>query len=143
MTLMELTGHEAGIVIYESGEVAVVNWGQYDDDQVPRLTPMLGMFGFPEDGILDNVPVSETVEDVRDILPGKVWMDDGELDTDMEILQDDNNDIIATGIGVPVIPTSKAQTIADYFADYQYLHMEDWFEDDEVEGDVCRILLSY
>lgn len=23
------------------------------------------------------------------------------------------------------------------------LHMEDWFEDDEVEGDVCRILLSF
>ena len=95
MTLMELTGHEAGIVIYESGEVAVVNWGQYDDDQIPRLAPMLGMMGFPEDGILDNVPVSVTVEDVRDILPGKVWLDDGELETDMEILQDDNNDIIA------------------------------------------------
>ena len=23
------------------------------------------------------------------------------------------------------------------------IHMEDWFEDDEVEGDVCRILLSF
>ena len=40
--------------------------------------------------------------------------------------ENDNNDIIHSGNGVPVIPTSKAQTIADYFSDYQYMHMEDW-----------------
>lgn len=111
MTLMELTGHEAGIVIYESGEVAVVNWSQYDDNQVPRLAPMLGMMGFPSDGILDNVPTAETIQDVRDILPGKVWIEDDEIETDMEILEDDNNDLTALFIKIddyrnPDEPTS-------------------------------------
>jgi len=119
MTLMELTGHEAGIVIYDSGEIAVVNWGQYDDNQVPRLAPMLGMMGFPEDGILENVPESETVEDVRDILPGKVWIEDDEIKTDMEILEDDNNDLVALFIKIddyrdPDDPTSaEVYTLSD------------------------------
>ena len=111
MTLMELTGHEAGIVIYESGEVAVVNWSQYDDNQVPRLAPMLGMMGFQSDGILDNVPTAETIQDVRDILPGKIWIEDDEIETDMEILEDDNNDLTALFIKIddyrnPDEPTS-------------------------------------
>ena len=111
MTLMELTGHEAGIIIYDSGEIAVVNWGQYDDNQVPRLVPMLGMMGFSEDGILDNVPKPETIQDVRDVLPGKVWIEDDEIETDMEILEDDNNDLVALFIKIddyrdPDDPTS-------------------------------------
>lgn len=111
MTLMELTGNEAGIVIYDSGEIAVVSWSQYDDNQVPRLAPMLGMMGFSEDGILENVPKSETIEDVRDILPGKVWIEDDEIETDMEIMEDDNNDITALFIKIddyrnPDEPTS-------------------------------------
>ena len=39
MTLMELTGHEAGIIVYENGDVIVVNWNQCDDDCVPVLSP--------------------------------------------------------------------------------------------------------
>jgi len=119
MTLMELTGHEAGIVIYDSGEIAVVNWGQYDDNQVPRLAPMIGMMGFSEDGILENVPKSETVEDVRDILPGKVWIEDDEIETDMEILEDENNDLAALFIKIddyrdPDEPTSaEVYTLSD------------------------------
>ena len=118
MTLMELTNHEAGIVIYENGEVAVVNWSQYDDDQIPRLAPVLGMMGFSEEGILDNVPESKTVEDVRDILPGKVWLEDDEIETDMEILEDDNNDIPALFVKIddrdPDEPTSaEVYTLSD------------------------------
>ena len=55
--------------------------------------------------------------------------------------ENDNNDIISSGTGVPVFSTSKAQKIEDYFADYQYLHMEDWcpgspsfFEQSMIDG---------
>lgn len=40
MTLLELTGHEAGIIVYKNGDVIVANWGQCDDDCIPVLAPV-------------------------------------------------------------------------------------------------------
>ena len=116
MTLYELTKQESGIILFTSGEIIVTNWSQCEDDCIPHLSPFGTVMQWPCDGIFDGLPKednadglaqlvevgmynpykSEHVDDVRDILPGKVWIDDdGELDTDMNILSDDNNDIPA------------------------------------------------
>lgn len=44
------------------------------------------------------------------------------LDTNVN----DNESIIDSNTGVPVVPTSKAMKIRDYFAQYHHLHMESW-----------------
>lgn len=44
------------------------------------------------------------------------------LDTNVN----DNESIVDSNTGVPVIPTSKAQKIRGYFDDYHHLHMETW-----------------
>lgn len=44
------------------------------------------------------------------------------LDTNVN----DNASIMDSNTGVPVIPTSKAQKIRDYFDNYHHLHMETW-----------------
>lgn len=44
----------------------------------------------------------------------------------MDSNANDNEELVGSNTGVPVIPTSKAQKIRDYFADYHHLHMETW-----------------
>ena len=44
------------------------------------------------------------------------------LDTNVN----DNESIVDSNTGVPVVPTSKAMKIRDYFAQYHHLHMESW-----------------
>ena len=45
MTLMELTGHEAGIIIYGDNSVGVFNWGNYDENRIPILAPRRHPYG--------------------------------------------------------------------------------------------------
>ncbi len=59
------------------------------------------------------------------------------LDTNVN----DTEAIIDSNTGVPVIPTSKAQKIRDYFENYHHLHMETWcpqspafLEDSMIDG---------
>lgn len=100
MTLMELTGHDAGIILYGGDTVAVANWGNLDDDQIPMLSPFGGqMIGWTEDGIYDDVQYRR-VSDWRKLLPGSVWLteetDNGGAriaDTDMDIVFDQFSDI--------------------------------------------------
>lgn len=72
MTLLELTGHEAGIIVYKNGDVIVANWGQCDDDYIPALAPVGDMIiNFPqEQGYIERVKES-TFDDIRPILQGK------------------------------------------------------------------------
>lgn len=100
MTLMQLTSHEAGIIVYPDGAVAVANWGQYDDD----MLPILGPFGLlipwrHEVGYLAS-STHEHVADLRATLPGSMWLTDevdgdGEpiAETDMDITADENDDL--------------------------------------------------
>lgn len=71
MTLMELTGHEAGIIVYENGDVIVVNWNQCDDDCVPVLAPAGDMvINFPREGYIERAKKSQ-FDDIRLILHEK------------------------------------------------------------------------
>ena len=105
MTLNELTGHEAGIILYGGNAVAVCNWGSCDDDQIPYFLAPIGMIPFPgseKEGYLTEGVTSEHVEDVRTLLPGSVWLEDDSdseegskvADTDLDIVFDGNGDLI-------------------------------------------------
>jgi hypothetical protein len=56
MTLFELTGHEAGIIVYKDGSAIVVNWNQCDNDYIPALAPVGNMvINFPqEEGYIER-----------------------------------------------------------------------------------------
>ena len=90
------TKHEAGIIVYSGNSVAVYNWASCDDNRVPMLSP----FGQPIEW-LQNVADDATLvhvcsaDDVRDYLPGTVFMEDSELHTDMDIVYDANDDMPA------------------------------------------------
>ena len=90
MTLMELTGHEAGIIVYENGDVIVVNWNQCDDDCVPVLAPAGDMvINFPREGYIERAKESQ-FDDIRPILQGKtVLLDEF---NDIERLMSDKPD---------------------------------------------------
>lgn len=93
MTLMDLTGHESGIVIYQDKTVGVYNWCSYDDDQFPIISPFGTPIPWNEDsGVFDGATV-ECVSDVRSLLPGTVWLEDGEAKTDMGIVYDGFGDL--------------------------------------------------
>ena len=72
MTLRELTGREAGIIVYENDDVIVADWNQCDDDCIPSLAPMGDMvISFPrEEGYIERGKESN-FEDIRPILKGK------------------------------------------------------------------------
>ena len=91
MTLMELTAHEAGIIVYENGDVIVTNWNQCDDDCVPALAPVGDMLiNFPrEEGYIERAKES-IFGDIRPILQNKTVLLD-EFD-DIERLMSDKPD---------------------------------------------------
>jgi hypothetical protein len=72
MTLLELTGHEAGIIIYKDGSAIVVNWNQCEDDCIPALAPVGNMIiNFPQEpGYIERAQES-TFNDIRTILQNK------------------------------------------------------------------------
>ena len=91
MTLRELTGHEAGIIVYENGDLIIANWDQCDDDCVPVLAPLGDMvINFPrEEGYIERAKESQFA-DIRPILKGKTVLLD-EFD-DIERLMSDKPD---------------------------------------------------
>lgn len=121
MTLMEMTGHEAGIVCYGGNTVAVVNWGQFEEDRLPTFGPAGMMLQWPE--APGTLAVAEKTyrrfSDVRDELPGRVWLTDETddqgrkiADTDLDILADEFGDLLRlfTGVGFD----GEALTADDY-----------------------------
>lgn len=121
MTLMDLTGQESGIIVYEGNAVAVVNWQSMGENQFPMFGPLAGMMlGWPEsEDVFDGVE-TEHVQDIRDVIPGKVWLTgetDGDgnrvADTDLDIVHDANADLARLFL-VDTEPTAgTVYTLAD------------------------------
>ena len=90
MTLRELTGHEAGIIVFENGDVIIADWNQCDDDCVPVLAPAGDMvINFPREGYIERGKESN-FGDIRPILQGKtVLLDEF---NDIERLMSDKPD---------------------------------------------------
>lgn len=93
MTLRELTNHEAGIIVYGGNTVGVFNWGNCDDNQIPVLSPLGLPMPWPEaDDVFDDV-TEAAVKDIRTAIPGRIWLENGEAETDLDIVYDPNNDL--------------------------------------------------
>ena len=90
------TAHEAGIIIHGEEAVIVTNWSSYGDNRVPMLLAPLGLMEWPIEDEDAKIVKLRDVEDIRDELPGKVWInEDGDADTDMDIVYDANGDLSA------------------------------------------------
>ena len=90
------TNHEAGIIIHGEKAVIVANWSSYEDNRVPMLLEPLGLMEWPVEDEGAKIVKVRDVEDIRDELPGKVWInEDGDADTDMDIVYDANGDLSA------------------------------------------------
>ena len=90
------TNHEAGIIIHGEKAVIVTNWSSYGDNRVPMLLAPLGLMEWPVEDEDAKIVKVRDVEDIRDELPGKVWInEDGDADTDMDIVYDVNGDLSA------------------------------------------------
>lgn len=93
MTLMELTSHEAGIIVYGGNTVGVFNWGRCDDNQIPVLSPLGEPMPWPEaDDVFDEAEETH-VEDIRTVIPGRIWTEDGKAETDLDVVYDQENDL--------------------------------------------------
>lgn len=119
MNLRELTNHESGIIVYQSGSVIVVNWGNYDDDQMPVLSPLGLPMQWPQEaGYLDGIVDDEHIDDVRSVIPGRVWPSD-EVDglgnpvynTDIDIVYDQFNDISRLFLDTSLEPDDLGATV--------------------------------
>lgn len=94
--LYEDTAHEAGIIIHGEEAVIVTNWGSYGDNRVPMLLAPLGLMEWPIADEDAKIVKLRDVEDIRNELPGKVWInEDGDAETDMDIVSDENGDLSA------------------------------------------------
>lgn len=90
------TNHEAGIIIHGEKAVIVANWSGYEDNRVPMLLAPLGLMEWPVEDEDAKIVKLRDVEDIRDELPGKVWInEDGDAETDMDIVSDENGDLSA------------------------------------------------
>jgi hypothetical protein len=88
VNLFELTGRESGIVIFDSGEIAVCRWSIEYEDTLPLTT-------IPYKDL--EVQEEYDVDDIRKELGGTVYRDEdtGKLDTDLPIIEDKFGDIAA------------------------------------------------
>ena len=94
--LYEDTAHEAGIIIHGEEAVIVAHWSSYGDNRVPMLLAPLGLMEWPVEDENAKIVKLRDVEDIRDELPGKVWInEDGDAETDMDIVSDENGDLSA------------------------------------------------
>jgi hypothetical protein len=113
--LYEDTAHEAGIIIHGEEAVIVTNWSSYGDNRVPMLLAPLGLMEWLiEDEDAKTVKLRD-VEDIRDELPGKVWInEDGDADTDMDIVYDANGDLSA------LFGIRTGDTDPDFYKDFPH-----------------------
>lgn len=86
MNLNELTGHEAGIIVYDHSRVIVANWMSAGEDELVVAAPtgcaLTYMF---EEGVFDNVEKTN-FSNIRELLPDP---------DDADVLFDHNDDISA------------------------------------------------
>ena len=113
--LYEDTAHEAGIIIHGEEAVIVTNWSSYGDIRVPMLLAPLGLMEWPIEDEDAKIVKLRDVEDIRDELPGKVWIDeDGNADTDMDIVSDENGDLSA------LFGIRTGDTDPDFYEDFPH-----------------------
>jgi hypothetical protein len=78
--LLEVTGQESGLVLYEDGELIICNWQSIDG--LPRLDPMgFGLLGLGEELITDAEP-----EQIADI---GAWLNN----IDYDLIYDRNDEL--------------------------------------------------
>ena len=113
--LYEDTAHEAGIIIHGEEAVIVTNWSSYGDNRVPMLLAPLGLMEWPIEDEDAKIVKLRDVEDIRDELPGKVWIDEGgNADTDMDIVSDENGDLSA------LFGIRTGDTDPDFYEDFPH-----------------------
>lgn len=118
-SLWEETHHEAGIIVFDSGEVMVCNWGQCEGGVLPIMGPFgLGPFPWPAEKYNFGKMEREFTTDIRQFLPGTVWKseEEGTYETDMDVLCDEFNDLIALffdGVGT-YGPTTDPESLEGY-----------------------------
>lgn len=122
MTLLELTNHESGIIVYEGSSVAVCNWGQCGENQIPAFGPVAGIqISWPEEDDVFSGAESRPFENVLEELPGKIWLtgdtdENGNrlVDTDLDIVSDQFNDLLRLFMGQELDGSGKELTPGDY-----------------------------
>ena len=69
MTLLELTRHEAGIILHDNN-ILVDNWQFYDDDQLPAVF-VAGCVGFPAEpgSVAAMQETARRVDHIIDAMP--------------------------------------------------------------------------
>lgn len=113
--LYEDTAHEAGIIIHGEEAVIVTNWGSYGDNRVPMLLAPLGLMEWPSEDEDAKIVKLRDVEDIRDELPGRVWInEDDDAETDMDIVSDENGDLSA------LFGIRTGDTDPDFYKDFPH-----------------------
>jgi hypothetical protein len=78
--LLEITGQESGLVLYEGGELMICNWQSING--LPRVDPMgFGLLGLGEELYTDEEPAQ--IEDIG------AWLND----VDYDLIYDRNNEL--------------------------------------------------
>lgn len=122
MNLVELTNHDSGIIVYDGSSVAVCNWCECGENQMPAFGPLPGMqLAWDEsEDVFDGV-VSHRFSDVREELPGKIWLtgetdEDGNqlVETDLDIVSDQFNDLLRLFMGQELDGSGTELTADDY-----------------------------
>lgn len=98
-TLYDLTGQEAGIVVYDWDSVGVFNWAECGYGEVPTVLSGLWSpvpYPFFDHGF--SVKKKKHLDDIRDAIPGMVWTEKDESgqiqwETNLDIVYDENSDI--------------------------------------------------
>lgn len=110
VSLVGATGHYSGIIIAGDGAVYVCDWERICGQDANKIV-LIGLWGISIPWEVKNLTIEEvcTTDDVRKFLPGKYFLnEDGEWETDMEILSDPDFDIAALFVGVhPTIPPEE------------------------------------
>ena len=113
--LYEETAHKAGMIIHGEEAMIVTNWGSYGDNRVPMLLAPLGLMEWPIEDEDAKIVKLRDVEDIRDELPGKVWInEDGDAETDMDIVSDENGDLSA------LFGIRTGDTDPDFYKDFPH-----------------------
>ncbi len=109
MTLVELTRQESGIIVFplesnvfqDRHTVGVYNWARCGNEELPIVFygDYIGLPWKADHQLLEQAKGSgQCVDDVRDALPGTVWLKEREgesiiFDSDMNIVYDYNSDL--------------------------------------------------
>lgn len=112
MDLVQLTSHQAGIVVYSDGGIIVADWCCCGEDCLPSVAGFGLLLQLPQEpGYFEHVVSDEQCNDVRTVLPGSMWLTDevtdyGEhiADTDLDILYDPDGDAARLFLSPDITP---------------------------------------